>query len=171
MGTDIKIVPEVYEDYWIEVCHPEVYEAIEKLESRNYFMYALWADVRNNFILKDDLIERYAPIERSFEDKKYWEEYWGLDQPSFTYDDAQLYHSKYEVSYSSAKAITNSDYYGINVIELSTLLNFDYNASVEFETNVSGEEYTYIESLGPYYLQALSTLQKHGVTRLVICFG
>lgn len=172
MGTDINIIPERYEDNdWEEVYNKEVQSAIEILESRNYFMYALWADVRNDFVLKNNIIERYAPKERSEKDRKYWEEYWGLDQPSFNYDDCDVYHARYEISKPAAKAITLSDYYGVNVIELSTLLNFDYNKNVEFETNVSGEDYTYIESLGNSYLDALSILKNNGVTRLVIAFG
>lgn len=183
MGTYIKVIPEMevcgrFESADFSILLPseikQFKEAVTVLESQNYFKFAMWLGIRNEYDIETPF---YNPpvYERSCEERDnilYTE--LGYEPIYPVNDDNHITYAKLNTSMDTAREINKGDISYCTLI-IDDLLYFNYNQPVMFTDknkpipdNDMYDFSNYLYNLEEKYVESLHNLRKMGFTRLVI---
>lgn len=149
-------------------------EAVSVLESQNYFKFAMWLGIRNEYGIETPF---YNPpvYERSMEDRDeilYTE--LGYEPLYPINDDLHITYSELNASMDTAHEINKDDISYCTLI-IDDLLNFNYNQPIMFinpRKPIPDEDMydfsNYLCNLEEKYVESLQNLRIMGFTRLVI---
>lgn len=186
MGTDVEIFLEKKDEYgkWDGVdITPELQEAIDCLESRNYFVYAFLAGVRNYYLLKNDI--GYYDLRRTDEECNKIIHQWELDNApddgvygyGYGHPDHYDVYSRFDVSLTTAHECYDAPTHAVDV---KNLVEFNYDQVIVLDEDPDAfyescrrfldENTTYRNEFGDYFFKAIKTLEKHGVYRILMSF-
>lgn len=183
MGTYIKVIPEMevcgrFESADFSILLPseikQFKEAVSVLESPNYFKFAMWLGIRNEYNIETPF---YNPpvYERSMEDRDeilYTE--LGYEPLYPINDENHLTYAELNTSMDTVRGINRGDVSYCTLI-IDDLLSFNYNQPVMFTDHHKPipvyDMYNfsnYLCNLEEKYVESLQNLRRMGFTRLVI---
>lgn len=187
MGTDVEIFLEKKDEYdnWDGVdITPELQEAIDCLESRNYFVYAFLAGVRNYYLLKNDI--GYYDLRRTDEEANKIIRQWEINNApddrcgyGYGYGHPDYYdvYSRFDVSLSTARECWDAPTHAVDV---KNLVEFNYDQVIVLKDDPDPfyescqrtltENTTYRDEFSEHFFNAIKTLEKNGVDRIVMSF-
>ena len=183
MGTYIKVIPEMevcgrFESADFSILLPseikQFKEAVSVLESPNYFKFAMWLGIRNEYNIETPFYN--PPVyerNRDERDEILYQEL-GYEPLYPINDDLHITYSELNASMDTAREINKGDISYCTLI-IDDLLYFNYNQPVMFTDknkpipdNDMYDFSNYLYNLEEKYVESLHNLRKMGFTRLVI---